>query len=135
MSGKQNFAWYRFDARHSVGPRFHAAWVSAGVVGISLCAQCSKVYRPQRSELQVLLGHLSATRPSRTTSRDTSVTEASGSDRTAQRQAKSRDRRIALAAPERYVRYWRLSRHAADVARSTLLTVIYNGVAAFTRYG
>ena len=24
MSGKQNFAWYRFDARHSAGPIFHA---------------------------------------------------------------------------------------------------------------
>ena len=52
-------------------------------------------------------GYLSAARPSRRSSGDTSVTEASGSDSIAQRQAISRDRHVAMAAPERYVRSWR----------------------------
>ena len=31
MSGKQNFAWYRFDARHSGRSDLSSVWLSAGV--------------------------------------------------------------------------------------------------------
>jgi hypothetical protein len=51
MSGKQNFAWYRFDERHSAGPIFHAHG-SAPSSPVSRCAQCGSTYRPQRSDSQ-----------------------------------------------------------------------------------
>lgn len=50
MSGKQNFGWYRFDTRHSAGPIFHAHGSEPLSWRVSLCAQCAKVYRPQRSD-------------------------------------------------------------------------------------
>jgi hypothetical protein len=50
MSGKQNFAWYRFDARHSASPIFHAHGSVPTSSHVSLCAQCSNVYWPQRSD-------------------------------------------------------------------------------------
>lgn len=50
-SGKDNFAWYHFDARHSAGPVFHPFRSAALVSPPSrLCAQCGKPYRPQRSD-------------------------------------------------------------------------------------
>jgi hypothetical protein len=36
MTGKQNFAWYLFDARHSAGPIFHAHGSPPSVIGSSL---------------------------------------------------------------------------------------------------
>ena len=78
MSGKQNFVWYRSNARHSAGPRFHAHGSAPALSRVSLCAQCGKAYRPQGSDSRFVLGHLSAARPSRTACRDTGVTEASG---------------------------------------------------------
>ena len=48
MSGKQNFAWYRFDARHSAGPILHTHG-SAPMIA-HMCAKCGKPYRPQRSD-------------------------------------------------------------------------------------
>ena len=42
MTGMQNFAWYRFDARHSVGPMFHAQGSAPMSSRGSLCAQCTK---------------------------------------------------------------------------------------------
>ena len=50
MSGKQNFAWYRFDARHTAGPIFHAHGSAPVSSRVSLCTQCRKAYRPQRSD-------------------------------------------------------------------------------------
>jgi hypothetical protein len=50
MSGMQNFAWYRFEARHSAGPIFYAHGSVPVSSRVSLCAQCSKAYRPQRSD-------------------------------------------------------------------------------------
>jgi hypothetical protein len=50
MTGKQNFAWYRFDARHLAGPIFHARDSASVSSRVSLCAQCNKPYRPQRSD-------------------------------------------------------------------------------------
>jgi hypothetical protein len=50
MSGKQNFGWYRFDARHLAGPIFHAHRSVPVSPRVSLCAQCNKPYRPQRSD-------------------------------------------------------------------------------------
>jgi len=48
--GKQNFAWYRFDARHLAGPIFHARGAAPPLSRVSLCTQCSKPYGPQRSD-------------------------------------------------------------------------------------
>jgi hypothetical protein len=45
-----NFAWYRFDARHSAGPIFHGNGATPGSSRVSLCAQCTKRYQPQRSD-------------------------------------------------------------------------------------
>jgi hypothetical protein len=68
MSGYDNFAWYRFDARHRAGPIFHArerelgppgggggasTSIAAGSQSARLCAQCGKPYRPQRSDSKV----------------------------------------------------------------------------------
>ena len=50
MTGMQNFAWYRFDARHSAGPIFHAHGSAPMLSRVTLCAQCGKAYRPQRSD-------------------------------------------------------------------------------------
>ena len=49
-SGKDNFAWYRFDARHLAGPIFHPLRSALVSSQASLCAQCGKPYRPQRSD-------------------------------------------------------------------------------------
>lgn len=50
MTGMQNFAWYRFDARHAAGPIFHAHGSAPVSSRVSMCAQCSKAYRPHRSD-------------------------------------------------------------------------------------
>ena len=50
MSGMQNFAWYRFDARHSAGPIFHAHGSVPVSSHATLCGQCGKPYWPQRSD-------------------------------------------------------------------------------------
>ena len=50
MSSMENFAWYRFDARHSVGPVLHARDSGPVSSPVILCAQCGKRYRPQRSD-------------------------------------------------------------------------------------
>ena len=50
MSGKQNFAWYRFDYRHLAGPIFHAHGSVSMSSRVSLCAQCGAPFRPQRSD-------------------------------------------------------------------------------------
>jgi hypothetical protein len=50
MSSKENFAWYRFDACHLAGPIFHAQGLVLESSRSRLCAQCSKAYRPQRSD-------------------------------------------------------------------------------------
>ena len=50
MSGKENFAWYRFDARHSAGPIFHARGSAPVSSRVIRCAQCGAAYRPQRSD-------------------------------------------------------------------------------------
>jgi len=49
MSGKQNFAWYRFHARHSAGPIFHAHGSGPVPARSGICEQCRKSYEPQRS--------------------------------------------------------------------------------------
>ena len=38
MSCMQNFAWYRFDACHSVGPRFHAHGLAPVSARVSVCS-------------------------------------------------------------------------------------------------
>jgi predicted nucleic acid-binding Zn ribbon protein len=48
--GMQNFAWYRFDAHHSAGPIFHAHGSVPFSSHATLCGQCGKPYRPQRSD-------------------------------------------------------------------------------------
>jgi hypothetical protein len=72
--GKDNAAWYHFDARHTAGPVFHA-WRSApGPSRATLCAQCSVSYRPESLGLQVLLERLPPARLSRARKRNASVT-------------------------------------------------------------
>jgi hypothetical protein len=55
MSSYENFAWYRFDARHRAGPIFHARESAreSGPESARLCAQCGKPYRSQRSDSKV----------------------------------------------------------------------------------
>ena len=53
MSGMENFAWYRFDSRHLAGPIFHARDSAPVLSRVSLCVQCGKTYRPQRSDSKV----------------------------------------------------------------------------------
>jgi hypothetical protein len=49
-TGKENHAWYRFAADHTAGPILHA-WDSAPISShASVCAECNKPYRPQRSD-------------------------------------------------------------------------------------
>ena len=50
MSSMENFAWYRFVAHHSAGPILHARDSAPVSSHVSLCAQCGKAYRPQRSD-------------------------------------------------------------------------------------
>ena len=50
MSSMENFAWYRFDGHHSAGPILHARDSAPVSLHVSLCAQCGKAYRPQRSD-------------------------------------------------------------------------------------
>jgi hypothetical protein len=53
MSSMENFAWFRFDARHSAGPIFHVRDSAPVSPRVSLCVQCGKPYRPQRSDSKV----------------------------------------------------------------------------------
>src|SRR5262245_37804713 len=48
-TGKDNHAWYRFDARHSSGSAFHCRDRSKTIDSRRprVCAQCGKTYRPQ----------------------------------------------------------------------------------------
>ena len=50
-TGKDNHAWYRFDARHSGGPVFHRTRPERGdpFTAPGVCEQCGKAYEPQRS--------------------------------------------------------------------------------------
>jgi hypothetical protein len=49
MPGKDNAAWFRFDARHVAGPIFHPFRSAPVSSRATLCGQCGKPYRPQRS--------------------------------------------------------------------------------------
>jgi hypothetical protein len=49
-TGKDNHAWYRFDVHHSSGPVFHARGAVPVGSHVSLCGQCGRPYRPQRSD-------------------------------------------------------------------------------------
>jgi hypothetical protein len=53
MSSMENFAWYRLHAHHVAGPIFHARGSVPVPSRVSLCAQCGKPYRPQRSDSKV----------------------------------------------------------------------------------
>jgi hypothetical protein len=48
----ENFAWYRFDVRHSAGPILHARGAPVESRA-SLCGQCGKPHRPQRSDARL----------------------------------------------------------------------------------
>lgn len=50
-TGKDNCAWYRFDARHSSGPVFHcrSGNTVTPIRRATMCEQCRKAYEPQRS--------------------------------------------------------------------------------------
>jgi hypothetical protein len=50
-TGKDNYAWYRFDAAHSSGPVFHGRCGDnvAPVRRSGICEQCRRAYEPLRS--------------------------------------------------------------------------------------
>lgn len=50
-TGKDNHAWYRFDARHSSGPAFHWRGRSKTIASRRprVCEQCCKSYEPERT--------------------------------------------------------------------------------------
>ena len=50
-TGKDNHAWFRFDARHRGAPVFHGRDQSEMVPSrpTSVCEQCHKIYEPQRA--------------------------------------------------------------------------------------
>jgi hypothetical protein len=50
MSSYENFAWYRFDARHLAGPIFYARDAAPMSLRVNLCTRCNKAYRSQRSD-------------------------------------------------------------------------------------
>jgi hypothetical protein len=52
-SGKDNYAWYRFNVRHRAGPVFHPFRSALVSPRSRLCAQCGKPYRPHRSDSKV----------------------------------------------------------------------------------
>jgi hypothetical protein len=52
MHGKDNAAWYRFDARHVAGPIFHPFRSAPAAAHSALCGQCRAPYRPRRSDSQ-----------------------------------------------------------------------------------
>jgi len=49
-AGKDNYGWYRFDARHSAGPFFHAQGAPPAARQATRCAQCGTAYRSPRSD-------------------------------------------------------------------------------------
>jgi len=57
-TGKDNHAWYRFDARHSSGPAFHWRDRSKTLASqrVKVCEQCRKSYAPQRTSSRFCSG-------------------------------------------------------------------------------
>ena len=55
-TGKDNHAWYRFDARHNSGPVFHGRDQSEVARRTKACEQCGKPYEPQRSSSRFCSG-------------------------------------------------------------------------------
>ena len=54
-TGKDNHAWYRFDARHSGGPVLHNNRGQDKVMPslrVKVCEQCRRLYEPQRTSSQ-----------------------------------------------------------------------------------
>jgi hypothetical protein len=49
-TGKENFAWFRFDARHTAGPVFHWRGRPALKQRAATCIQCSASHQPRRSD-------------------------------------------------------------------------------------
>ena len=78
-SGKDNFAWYRFDARHSAGPVYHP-FRSAALLSppARLCAHsgCGKPYRPHRSDSRFCSANCRQRAHRERLSRDIAVTPA-----------------------------------------------------------
>jgi hypothetical protein len=58
-TGKENHAWYRFDARHRGGPVLHNNRGQGEVIPsrrTRVCEQCRKPYEPQRSSSRFCSG-------------------------------------------------------------------------------
>jgi hypothetical protein len=49
-TGKDNYAWYRFDAGHKRGPVFHGRGETVSGHRSSVCEHCRKIYWPHRSD-------------------------------------------------------------------------------------
>jgi hypothetical protein len=48
-TGYQNYAWYRFNIHHTAGPVLHPRGSAPVASHATLCGQCGRPYRPQRS--------------------------------------------------------------------------------------
>jgi hypothetical protein len=56
-TGKDNHAWYRFDAKHTAGPVFHCRNYGDTIPARRrACKQCGRAYVPQRSSSQFCSG-------------------------------------------------------------------------------
>jgi hypothetical protein len=49
-AGMENYAWYRFDARHTAGPVFHWRDRPALTQRAATCITCAASYQPRRSD-------------------------------------------------------------------------------------
>ena len=72
--GKDNAAWYHFDARHTAGPDLSCVALSARTVAVQPCARSAACPIAPSLGLQVLLERLPPARLSRARKRNASVT-------------------------------------------------------------
>ena len=65
-TGKDNYAWYRFDIRHKGGPVFHGRDQGEAIPSrrTRVCEQCGKALRAAAIQFAVLLAGVQAARPS-----------------------------------------------------------------------
>jgi hypothetical protein len=91
MHGFDNTAWYRFDARHTAGPVFHALRSAPPRTEgrAAVCAQCGKPYLRQRSDSRTCSGACRQRLRRERLKRDTTVT------------APKCDTAVTISTPER----------------------------------
>jgi hypothetical protein len=81
FTGKDNFAWFRFDARHPSGPVFH--WRDRPDVmrpRAGTCVQCGATHQPRRSDSRFCSNACRQSAYRERVKRNTTVTPAVGLD-------------------------------------------------------